>query len=188
MTPDVSYTPKRQNNLPLIVISACVAVMILCAVFLMLNLGNKLAFQTLFVIATAVTIFFFVRYLSVSYTYTVSEEQGTFTVTQKKGRRVAVLCSMELSALYRVRPYDVQDEVERHRPDRYAYCVSLRPKVSCLLFFDDGDHIVSVRIEADKYFYHLLTRIAEQNSYLPPSPEDPEDEQTPQEESTPREP
>ncbi len=167
MMPDFSYTPRRKNNLPVIVITACVCLMIVCTVFLMLRVGSPLVFQLLFLACAVGIIYFFSRYIAVSYTYTISYEQNAFIVVQRKGRRLVTLCRLDLSALYRVRPYEADDETERKHTNRYQFCVSMRPPESTLLFFDDGEHIVSIRVEIDDVFFKTLSDIAEQNSYTP---------------------
>ncbi len=161
---DITYTPKRQNAIPAILVSCTTVVLVICAVFLMLEIGKPLIFQTVFIVAAVLEVFFFSRFMSSSYTYTIGYEQNVFIVTQKTGRRISTLCRLNLTALYRIRPYEKDDEVEKKHSGRYNYCVSFRPAISYLAFFDDGEHIVSIHLELDDTFYRLLTRIAEDNA------------------------
>ncbi len=164
MKQDVRYTPKRQNKRPVILVSILAVIAVICLVFMMLKMGKQLLFQIGFLLAAVAMIFIYTRFLSSTYTYTVNFEDNLFVVTQRTGRRVTTLCRLDLSALYRVRPYETDDEVEDKHGSRYNYCVSFRPAVSYLCFFDDGDHIVSVRMELDDSFYGMLCRIAEDNA------------------------
>ncbi len=161
---DIRYTPKRQNKRPIILVSILTGVCILCAVFMMLNIGRQLVFQITFLIAAAAEVFLFSRFLTASYTYTVSFDHNLFVVTQKVGKRIHTLCRLDLNALYRVRVYEEDDQVEDKHAGRYNYCVSFRPAVSHLAFFDDGEHIVSIRMELDDSFFGMLCRIAEDNA------------------------
>ncbi len=170
MIPDVSYTPKRQNKIPLIVVTTALVICVVSCIFMMFGLGNQLLFQTLFVISAIVMVYFFCRYFTNSYTYTVNQTDKLFIVTQRVGRRLTTLCRLDLAALYRVRPYGDGDEAEQRHSGRYNYCVSFRPEKSYLAFFDDGEHIVSIRMELDDTFYALLARIAE--GYVKPEEED----------------
>ncbi len=162
--PDVSYTPKRQNALPIVMISCAAVVAVVCLVFMMIGIGNQMVFQLTFLAAAVFMVFFFTRFLSVSYTYTLNYTDHLFLVTQKVGRRLTVLCRLEMTAMYRVRPYTAEDDLEKRRTDRYSYCVNLRPESSYLVFFNDGEHVVSVRLELDDTFFRLFSRIAEDNA------------------------
>ncbi len=161
---DIRYTPKRQNKRPVILVSILTVVCVLCAVFMMLGIGRQIIFQLVFLLAAITEIFLFARFLTASYTYTVSFEHNLFTVTQRTGKRISTLCRLDLSALYRVRPYEADDDIEQKHSGRYNYCVSFRPATSYLAFFDDGEHIVSLRLELDSAFYGMLLRITEDNA------------------------
>ncbi len=161
---DIRYTPKRQNKRPVVLITILTVLAVVCAVFMMLNIGNQLVFQVVFLASAVAEIFLFSRFLAASYTYTVSFDHNLFLVTQKTGKRISTLCRMDLTSLYRVRPYEADDDVEKSHSGRYNYCVSFRPTVSYLAFFDDGEHIVSIRMELDNAFYGMLCRIAEDNA------------------------
>ena len=71
----------------MLVITACTVILILCACFMMLNVGNGLVWQSLFLVVAVVMIFFYTRYLSTTFTYTISTETDAFLVTQQKGKR-----------------------------------------------------------------------------------------------------
>ena len=152
---DLSYTPKPKNKMPLIVITVCTVTLILCACFMMLNVGNGLVWQSLFLVTAVVMIFFYTRYLAASFTYTISPERDAFLVVQQKGKRLTTLCNLRLSSLYMVRPFQAGDEKGENL---YSYLVTLKPAQSTLLFFDDGEKKVRVRIEADEFFYDLLLK------------------------------
>ncbi len=164
MMQDIYYTPKRQNKRPVILISILTGICILCVIFMMLGIKGQIIFQIGFLAAAAVEIFIFSRYMTVSYTYTVSYENNLFLVTQKVGKRIHTLCRLDLSALYRVRLYEEDDAVEDKHKNRYNYCVSFRPAVSYLAFFDDGEHIAAIRMELDQAFYEVLSRVVEANA------------------------
>ncbi len=155
---DMSYTPHQKNKLPLIVITACTVILILCACFMMFEVGNSLVWQTIFLVVAVTLVFFYTRYLSTTYTYTISPETDAFLVVQQKGKRLTTLCNLKLSSLYMVRPFEEGDERGK---DCYSYLVTLQPKESTLLFFDDGERKVKVRIEADEFFYELLLKALE---------------------------
>ncbi len=161
---DIHYTPKRQNKRPVILISILTFVCIICAVCMMLRLRGGLVYQIMFLIAAVAEVYLFSRFLSATYTYTINFDNNLFVVTQKVGRRLHTLCRMDLSALYRIRPYEEDDKIEDKHKSRYNYCVSFHPDVSYLAFFDDGEHIAAVRMELDDAFYGVLQRVAEDNA------------------------
>ena len=163
---DISYTPKQRSKKPLICITACTAILVACATFMMLELGNALIWQSIFLVAACVLIFFYVRYFSTTYTYTISCETDSFLVVQQKGKTLTTLCNLKLTTLYLVRPYTKEDEADRSSSNRYNYLTTMNPDSSTLLFFDDGERKVSVRIEADEFFYDMLVKAQERNMML----------------------
>jgi hypothetical protein len=158
----MSYTPHQKNKLPMLVITACTVILILCACFMMLNVGNGLVWQSLFLVVAVVMIFFYTRYLSTTFTYTISTETDAFLVTQQKGKRLTTLCNLRLSTMHMVRPFE---EGDGRGENLYSYLVTLNPSESTLLFFDDGERKVRVRIETDEFFYDLLVRTLEYNAH-----------------------
>lgn len=163
---DITYTPKQKGKVPLIAVTACTVVLVVCAVMMMLGIGKDLIWQALFLVAAGVLTFFYVRYFSITYTYTISLEHHTFLVVQQKGRRLTTLCNLDLAGLYLVRPYTIADDDSASQENRYSYCASFRPQESALLFFDDGERKVSVRVETDEFFMEQLLAVAGQNTYL----------------------
>ncbi len=161
---DIRYTPKRQNTRPVILVTILTVICILSAAFMMLNIGKQLVFQIVFLLSAVVEIFMFSRFLTASYTYTVSFDNDLFVVTQKTGKRITTLCRLSLGTLSSVRPYTQEDDSTRNSGDRYNYCVSFRPAVTYLAFFRDGERTVSIRMELDNAFYGMLQRIAEDNA------------------------
>ena len=155
---DMSYTPSQKNKMPLIVVTGCTVLLILCALFMMLGVGNSLVWQGLFLLVAAVFVFFYTRYFSTTYTYTISPETDSFLVVQQKGKRLTTLCNLKLSTMYMVRPFAEGDQIGENC---YSYLVTLNPEDTTLLFFDDGERKVKVRIETDEFFYDLLVKALE---------------------------
>ncbi len=181
MIPDISYTPKRDKKLPAIILSCLFAVLILCCICLMFHWWREAVFQAIFIICAVGIVFVFVRFFKTQYTYTINYEDKLFLVTQRDGKRLTTLCRLDLFSLYRIRPYEEDDNIERHHADRYSFCVNIFPEKTYLAFFDDGEHIVSLRMEFDDRFYTLLCRVAEQyepreeEDYVSPDSSDPGD-------------
>lgn len=163
MIPDIHCTPKRQNRIPEWILTGAALVASLSVVMLSAGWGSALLFQCLFIVAAVTMVYVATRYLVVSYTYTVSQSGGVFTVTRTQGKRITCLCRLNLTSLCRVRPMRPDDAADRSG-DRYSYCVSCRPETSYLLFFREGDRRATVRLEPTPEFADLLTRIAEENA------------------------
>ncbi len=167
---EMSYTPKRKGKLPEILTSGCFVLMAMSLVFLCLSLGNRTVMELLFLVSAAVAVYTMTRYLTRTFIYRVEQmEYGdatvpVFTVTQKNGRRLTCLCRLDLTTLYRLRPYTKSDDEKATDLTRYRYCNSPNPDPSYLLFFQDGDKRVSIRVELEGEFLSCLTKIAAYNA------------------------
>lgn len=164
---DLRYTPKRRSKTPEWLLTACAVLMIACVIFLAFNLGKKLIWQTLFLVAAVAIIWVVTRYMTMGYTYEINRGDGCFIVTQRQGRRLTCLCRLDLALLYRVRRYECRDD-NAPGATRYAYCISPRPEESYLLFFRQEEKTVSIRIEASGDFVAQLADIAAVNALTLP--------------------
>ena len=161
---DLYYTPPRKGRVPEIAIIGCLVLMVLSVLFMVLDLGDKLVFRLLFVLAGTICVFVLTRYLSRSFTYKVLHEEGVFVVEQHQGRRISTLCRLSLSALYACRPYGAEDRAAPPSDSCYAYLNSAVPPVSHLLFFKDGERDVSIRLELDGEMLDYLSGLAQHNA------------------------
>ncbi len=160
---DLYYTPPRRGRIPETVAIGLFVLMLLSLAFLMLGWGYEMVWQILFLLTGAAIVFIMVRYLSTTYTYRVQYTEGVFLVEQRQGRRITVLCRLSLTALYDLRPYGAKDGEGEPDPTRYTYCNSVVPPASHLLFFDDGTHHVSIRVELSPEMLDALNHIVKDN-------------------------
>lgn len=156
---EIRYTPKRKNRVPEWILAASAVLMIACVLLIAFNIARKIIWQTGFLLAAVVAIWVVTRYMMMGFTYTISNEEGCFLVTQRQGRRLTCLCRLDLASLYRVRRYESRDD-NAPNATRYAYCVTPAPKESYLLFFRQEEKTVSVRIEGEGDFITRLSEIA----------------------------
>ena len=99
---------------------------------------------------------FYVRCFSSTFTYRIQGDPSLFLVEQTSGRRVTLLCRLELSGLTSMRPWRPEDKGDDKRYDRYNFCNNLSPDTSYLLFFDCDGKRASVRLELEGEFFLFL--------------------------------
>lgn len=161
---DLYYTPPRKGHIPEIFLFGTLILMVLSVVFMALGWGNVVFLRLLFVLSGTAGVFVLTRYFAHAFTYKVLHGEGVFVVEQRKGRRIITLCRLPLSALYDCRPYGAEDDASPPTESRYVYLNSAVPPTSHLVFFNDGEHDVSIRLELDGEMLDYLSYLAKSNT------------------------
>ncbi len=160
---EFSYTPPRHSTAPRVIIAVCGGILLACAGFMAFQVPPGTLWQILFLLSSVACVFFYVRYFSSIFTYRIQGEPSLFLVEQTSGRRVTLLCRLELSGLTKIRPWCPEDKGDDKRCDRYNFCNNLSPDRSYLLFFDCDGKRASVRLELEGEFLLFLQKAVAEN-------------------------
>ncbi len=179
------FTPTPQNKKAAILVSLLFSLALLSIVGSMAGLGPQSLWQSAFLILVSLSMFFWLRYFSTKYIYTVTDAYGTpmLIVTGVQGKRISTLCRVEL---YRISDIDIIADAESEEGKRagarfktatakYSYMATVFPRSLQVLYGTEGGQPFAVRIEADEGFLSVLKEQIERAKREKPT-EDEEDE------------
>ncbi len=159
---DVSFTPKRKTKWPEIAVAGTMVIMALSVLFLVLQWGNQLLMQGLFFVCCVVAIYLMTRYMMRTFTYRIRGEDPVFEVVSTTGRRRTTLCRLSIRQMFALRLYAKEDDAKKGT-QHYSYCTLTNPPVSYLLFFKEEGRTVTIRVEIEGEFLHLMKEAVDAN-------------------------
>ncbi len=178
------YAPKPQNKKAALLVSLTAALGLLSIIGSMTGWGRQSLWQSAALLFICAALFFWLRYLSIKYVYTITDAYGApmLIVTSIQGKRISTLCRMDLYRLSSIERIEDAESEEgkaalarfRSAAAKYSYMMTIAPKRLQILYGQEAGQSFAIRIEADEDFLSALSQMAAEGKRK--KEEEPDDE------------
>lgn len=154
----VKCTPKKKNNRHITLTAVFSALVVAAVALIVLEIGNKLTFQLIAVVAMVGMIWSLMKFYLTERTYTLTDHYGPMMliVTQTQGKRTSTVFETRISSIKDVGEITGDSNEKIPSGMFYDFRVTFGSKAYQYIVTRTIDRSIVVKLEADPEFWQLL--------------------------------
>ncbi len=164
MMTDLTYRPEQENKVAFVWMTVFFLIACLSVLVGMVEVIPNVLWQSLMLLALALTLLFGIRYMLSYRTYSLHYMKGrhVLVVTDTVGRRITTLCHVYLDEVLELRSVKAGEKpkgveaVKNKRLQKFVFQNVLRPSLRAYVYADGGDRVNLLCLQTSDVFFSAL--------------------------------